>query len=122
MISWIYILIASSCEIGWIYSLKYFNFKQLMTFRITRLFVSWENFLLLAPGLGYIGFGVGNIIFFSKAMKHIPASAAFATWMAVALIGVKLVDVLVLKETVSLPNIVFMTLIVIGIIGLKIYH
>ena len=66
MISWLYILIASSCEIGWIYSLKYFNFKQLQTFKITRLFISWENFMLLAPGFGYIGFGLGNIIFFSK--------------------------------------------------------
>jgi quaternary ammonium compound-resistance protein SugE len=119
MIYWIYILIASSCEIGWIYSLKYFNLGQLKTFKMTSLFLSWENFLLLIPGLGYIAFGVGNIVFFSKGMKQIPASVAFATWMAIALVGVKLVDVFVLKETVSIPGIVFMVLIVIGIIGLK---
>ena len=120
--AWIYLLIASTCEICWIYSLKYFSLKKLLSFKISLLFTSKENMLLLAPGVGYILFGVCNIIFFSKAMKLIPASVAFAIWMAVALIGVKLVDVLVLKESVSLAQILFILLILIGIVGLKISH
>ena len=119
--AWIFLFIASLCEICWIYSLKFFQWKKLGEFSFSRL-TDTDNLLLLLPGLGYILFGVGNIICFSKAMKHIPASVAFAAWMAVALIGVKIVDVIVLKDPLSLPQIAFMLLILIGIIGLKIYQ
>jgi quaternary ammonium compound-resistance protein SugE len=122
MIAWILLFCASMCEICWIYSLKYFSLKKLMTFKITLLFSSKENILLLAPGLGYIAFGVCNIIFFSKAIKYLPASVAFAAWMAVALVGVKLVDAIVLKEPISAAEIFFMVLILVGIVGLKVYH
>ncbi|MFI5148275.1 MAG: DMT family transporter [Bacteroidia bacterium] len=119
--AWIFLLIASVCEICWIYCLKYFKLKTLLSFKFSLLFTSLDNLKVLLPGLGYIIFGVGNILFFSKAMKQIPASVAFACWMAVALIGVKLVDTLVLKESVSMMNLLFIGLILIGIIGLKIY-
>jgi len=118
--AWIFLFIASCCEICWIYCLKYFQLKKLMTFKITLLFSDKDNFLLLLPGLGYVLFGVGNIICFSKAMHSIPASIAFAAWMAVALVGVKLVDTIALKEPVSLAQLVFIAFILIGIIGLKI--
>jgi quaternary ammonium compound-resistance protein SugE len=120
--AWIYLLIASCCEICWIYSLKFFSLKKLLTFKLTLLFSDKDNLFLLAPGVGYILFGVGNIICFSKAMKDIPASVAFAAWMAVALLGVKLVDSLVLKEPVSLFQLVFIGFILVGIIGLKVSH
>jgi quaternary ammonium compound-resistance protein SugE len=80
-----------------------------------------DNLILLAPGFCYILFGVGNIIFFSKAMNDIPASVAFACWMAVALVGVKLIDTFVLKVPFSMPHLLFIGLILVGIIGLKIY-
>jgi quaternary ammonium compound-resistance protein SugE len=119
--AWLFLFIASVCEICWIYSLKFFSWKKLSTFSFSNVF-ALENLALLLPGLGYVLFGVGNIICFSKAMKSIPASVAFAAWMAVALIGVKIVDVLVLKDSLSLPQIAFMILILIGIIGLKVYQ
>jgi len=122
MIAWIYLLIASTCEICWIYSLKNFQFKKLLEFKFSLLFTDKANFMLLVPGLGYIIFGVGNIICFSKAMKSIPPSVAFAVWMAAALIGVKLVEVIMLKEPVSMVQLVFIIFILIGIIGLKVYN
>jgi quaternary ammonium compound-resistance protein SugE len=122
MLAWIYLLIASGCEICWIYSLKNFQFKKLMEFKFSHLFTDKDNFLLLLPGLGYILFGVGNIICFSKAMKQIPASVAFAVWMAVALVGVKVVEVAILKEPISLMQLLFIGFILVGIVGLKVYH
>ncbi|HEV7232399.1 MAG TPA: SMR family transporter [Bacteroidia bacterium] len=119
--AWLFLFIASCCEICWIYSLKFFSWKKLSLFSFSNLF-TLDNLALLLPGLGYILFGVGNIICFSKAMKSIPASVAFAAWMAVALIGVKIVDVAILKEPLSIPQIVFMLLILIGIVGLKVYQ
>jgi quaternary ammonium compound-resistance protein SugE len=119
MIPWLFLLLASCCEICWIYSLKYFKWATLLSFKFSLLFTSKENLLLLVPGFGYILFGVGNIIFFSKAMHKIPASTAFAAWMAVALVGVKLVDTFALKTPVSMMQLVFIGFILIGIIGLK---
>jgi quaternary ammonium compound-resistance protein SugE len=121
MMAWVFLIIASICEICWIFSLKFFDLKKLMTFKFSLLFSSADNLLLLLPGVGYILFGVGNIVCFSKAMKQIPASVAFASWMAIALIGVKIVDSVLLKESISLSSLLFITLILIGIIGLKIY-
>ncbi|HXC04140.1 MAG TPA: SMR family transporter [Bacteroidia bacterium] len=119
--AWIFLLIASVCEICWIYCLKYFKLKALLSFKFSLFFSSVDNLKLLIPGLGYVLFGVGNILFFSKAMKQIPASVAFASWMAVALVGVKLVDTFLLKESVSGISLLFIALILVGIIGLKIY-
>ena len=75
--------------------------------------------LLLLPAILYVVFGLINIYFFSKAMEKIPASLAFAVWMSLALIGVKLTDIIILRESVSLMNLLFLFLILIGIIGIK---
>jgi quaternary ammonium compound-resistance protein SugE len=59
------------------------------------------------------------VIFFSKALNVIPASTAFAIWMGLALVGIKIVDTLVLKEAFRWVHVVYIGFILIGIIGLK---
>jgi quaternary ammonium compound-resistance protein SugE len=54
-------------------------------------------------------------------MKGIPASTAFAVWMALALIFSKLMDVLVFNETYNQQQILFTGVLLVGIIGLKYY-
>ena len=119
MISWFYIVIAAVCEVCWIYSLRYLEFKTLIKTNILQLFSTRAGLLLLLPALLYVVFGITNIIFFSKAMQKIPASAAFAVWMAIALAGVKITDVVLLKESFSFMNLFFLALILVGIIGIK---
>jgi quaternary ammonium compound-resistance protein SugE len=119
MISWIYLFIASLAEVCWIYSLKYLEFKKLMKTNLFQILSTKEGWQLLLPALLYVLFGIANIVFFSKAMQKLSASVAFAVWMAVALIGVKIVDVIVLKESFSYLNLFFLLLILIGIIGIK---
>lgn len=119
MVSWVYIFIASLCEICWIYSLKYLEFKKLIRTNIINLFSTKDGFVLLLPAILYVAFGVGNIVCFSKGMEKLPASLAFGVWMATTIVGVKLVDVLVLKETFTTLNYLFFALIIVGIIGLK---
>jgi quaternary ammonium compound-resistance protein SugE len=117
--SWIYLVAASIAEICWIYSLKFLDFKKLIRNNVLNLIGTREGFLLLLPALLYVLFGLTNIYFFSRAMEKLSASIAFAVWMAIALIGVKLIDVLILKETVSAMNLFFLALLLIGIVGLK---
>jgi len=116
--AWIYLLIAAVFEIAWTYALKFMRVKELKA-------VSWhgllhrENWTILAPFAGYIVFGVGNIVFFSMAMKQIPASTALAVWMGATLIGVKLVDIMGFKEPYDIYQFIYIGLIIIGIVGLK---
>ncbi len=117
--AWIYLLIASIFEIAWTFSLKFLSVSKLKTIHWRDFFQNKENFLILAPFAGYVLFGVGNIFFFSQAMKDLPASTALAVWMGFALVGVKLVDITVFKESYNLYQFFYMGLILIGIVGLK---
>lgn len=117
--AWIYLVIASVFEIAWTFSLKLLSFKKIATIRWSAFFSSTEGLVLLWPLLGYIFFGLANVYFFSLSMKEIPTSTALAAWMGVALIGVKLVDVIVFKEPWNVSELFFLALIIAGILGLR---
>lgn len=121
MIYWLYLIIAAVFEACWIYSLKFLDMKQILAVRPVLLIHEaglWKVFL---PLTGYIVFGLCNIYFFSSAMKGIQASTAFAVWMATALIFSKAMDLLIFGEPVSFPQMFFIGILLIGIIGLKYY-
>jgi quaternary ammonium compound-resistance protein SugE len=69
--------------------------------------------------VGYVVFGVANIIFFSTALKHISPAVGFAAWMGLTMLGIKLIDALYFKQPTTLTQVVFMVLILVGIIGLR---
>jgi len=117
--AWIYLLIASLFEIAWTFSLKLMSVKKLKAIQWRSFFNQISNWAVLAPFAGYVLFGIGNIVFFSMAMKDIPASTALAVWMGTALIGVKLVELFLFKGTFDVYQFVYMSLILIGIVGLK---
>lgn len=117
--AWFYLLLASILEIAWTFSLKFMDVKKLRLIRWNSFFNSGENWIILWPFAGYIIFGVGNVVFFSLAMKDIPASTALAVWMGIALVGVKLVEITVFKEPSNYYQLFYMLLIIIGIVGLK---
>ena len=119
MIAWFYITIAALAEVCWIYNLKYLEFKKLIATGMIRIFSTKEGLLLLLPAILYAVFGLINIVFFSKALQKISPSLAFAVWMCITLIAVKITDVIVLKETFSLMNLFYFALMLIGIIGIK---
>jgi quaternary ammonium compound-resistance protein SugE len=118
--AWIYLFVASLFEIAWTFSLKFMDFKQITAIKYLRFFeATVDNLKILAPLGGYIAFGIANVVFFSLAIKQIPISTAMAVWVGVALIGVKLVDMLVFKEAYNFSQFFFFGLILVGVIGLK---
>jgi len=117
--AWIYLMIASLLEIAWTFSLKFMDVKKLKAIGWRGLFSDGSNWLVLAPFAGYVVFGVANVVFFSLAMKDIPASTALAVWMGTALIGVKLVELFFFKGGFDFYQFLYMSLILIGIVGLK---
>src|SRR5471030_3058732 len=97
------------------------TFKDLKTLRFIN-FYRWHGGLpILLPFVGYILFGLANIYFFSTAIKQIPTAMAFAVWTATTLIFLKISEVVFFQQRISFAEIFFMTLIMVGILGLKIY-
>lgn len=117
--AWIYLLAAAVFEIAWTFSLRFLSVRKLKALHWRGFFSQWENWAVLAPFAGYVIFGLSNIYFFSQAMKDIPASTALAVWMGTALIGVKFVEIVFLKEAYDWQQFIYMGLILIGIVGLK---
>lgn len=117
--AWLYLFIASLFEIGWTFSIKFLEVKKVVNIPWRHFFDSKEPIITLLPLLGYIFLGIGNIIFFSMAIKQIPASTAMAVWIGVALIGVKIVDVTVFKQGYGFWELFFFGVILVGLIGLK---
>ena len=106
-------------EIAWLYSLKYIDKDKIMAIHWPSFFSNSEPVLTLLPVIGYIVFGIANVILISMAMKGIPASTAFGIWMGLALVGSKIIDVMVYDEPYTTQQLLFMGLILVGIIGLK---
>ncbi|GAB3560665.1 DMT family transporter [Spirosoma fluminis] len=121
MHAWFFLLIAACLQTGWIYTLKYLSFDALKTLGWNMLYSLSTGLPVLLPLLGNIVFGLGNMYFFSLALKQMPTAVAFAVWTALVLAFVKLVDVLVFKASWSFTELLFLTLIGLGIVGLRLY-
>jgi quaternary ammonium compound-resistance protein SugE len=120
-LAWLYLILAALCETAWTYCLKFMKFSDLKTLTFDN-FYRWPGGLqLLVPFIGYILFGLCNIYLFSMAIKQIPTAMAFAVWTATTLIFLKVVELTIFHQRISIPEVFFMLLIMVGILGLKIY-
>ena len=118
-ISWIYLLIASLSEAIWLYAVKGMDLDAVKAMGWSGLFNDPLHAKPLLPFIGYAIFGAGNVIFLSMSMRTIPASTAYAVWMAVALVTSKLIDALWFKQPANGMQILWFAFIIIGVVGLK---
>lgn len=103
MNSWIYLLIAGIFEMIWVLALKFSdNFQKL------------GYVILTAVAM------ILSLLFLSLSFKTIPTGTAYACWTAIGAVGVILVGMIFLGESTSFLRIFFISLILIGIVGLKI--
>jgi quaternary ammonium compound-resistance protein SugE len=120
-LAWLFLVLAATCETAWTFCLKFMKFSDLKTLRFIN-FYKWDGGLqILIPFVGYILFGIANIYLFSLAIKQIPTATAFAVWTASTLIFIKLAELAFYQQKISTPEVFFMFLIMVGILGLKIY-
>ena len=116
---WIYLMLAAGLEAAWTYSLRKLDMAQLKVALLENPLFSTAVGIEMGYLLTYLGLGLANIFFLSLSMKSIPMTVAIATWTSVSLILIKLIDVFFLKNSTNMYEIFFLTLIIIGIIGLK---
>jgi quaternary ammonium compound-resistance protein SugE len=102
--SWIYLFIAGLFEIGWAIGLKYTN-----------------GFTKLWPSVITIVGMVLSFYFLSTAVKSIPIGTAYAIWTGIGAVGTAILGILLFGESREFMRIFFIMLIVVGIVGLKVY-
>jgi quaternary ammonium compound-resistance protein SugE len=120
-LAWLFLVLAATCETAWTFCLKFMKFSDLKILSFTN-FYKWHGGLpALLPFVGYVLFGAANIYFFSTAIKQIPTAMAFAVWTAITLIFLKIAETSFFHQRISVAEMFFMLLIMIGIMGLKIY-
>ena len=100
---WFYLLLAGALEITWAVAMKKSN-----------------GFAVLIPsiitGVGYIA----SAVFLAVALKQLPLGTAYAMWTGMGIVGTTLLGIILFNEKLSVPQVVCVILIVIGIAGLKI--
>ena len=102
MNSWILLFIAGLFEVAWAVGLKF-------THGFTKLLPS----ILTLVGMSL------SFLFLSLALKKIPLSIAYAVWTGIGIAGTSILGIWIFNEAVSISKIVFVSFILIGIVGLR---
>lgn len=101
--AWVTLVIAGLFEIVWALGLKYS-----------------EGFTKFWPSVITIVGAVISFVLLSSAMKSLPAGTAYAVWTGIGALGVATLGMFLFGEQVSVLRVAGISLIVLGIIALKI--
>lgn len=102
--AWIYLFIAGLFEIGWAVGLKYTN-------GFTKLWPSVITVLIM----------ILSFYFLSSAVKTIPIGTAYAIWTGIGAVGTAILGIFLFGESKEFIRLFFILLIIIGVVGLKIF-
>jgi quaternary ammonium compound-resistance protein SugE len=100
--AWIVLFVAGLLEIAWAVGLKY-------TEGFTRLWPSVATGVAVVGSMGLLG----------VAIRTLPLGTAYAIWTGIGTVGTAVLGILLFREPASAIRLVCMTLIVTGIVGLK---
>ena len=100
--NWILLVLAGLLEIVWAVGLKY-------TEGFTRI---WPTVITVAAMLI-------SLALLGVAMRTLPASTAYAVWMGIGVVGTAILGIMVLGEPATFGRLFSISLILAGVIGLK---
>lgn len=101
---WIILFVAGLFEVAWAIGLKY-----------------TEGFSKLWPSVFTIVSMVISMGLLAYAVKHLPVGTAYAIWTGIGAVGTAVLGMILFNESKELIRIFFIFLIVVGIVGLKIF-
>ena len=105
--AWILLIIAGLFEIGWPLGFKLASMHS-------KYFIWFIGLSILSMGLsGY---------FLYLAQKSIPIGTAYVIWTGIGAIGAVLLGILFFHDSANIFRLLFLSLILIGIVGLKLVH
>lgn len=100
--SWIYLFLAGVLEVGWALGLK-----------------RSEGFSKPLPTLITLALMALSFTFLALALRKLPIGTAYAIWTGIGAVGTALFGIAWFGESRDLPKLLCLTLIVAGIVGLK---
>ena len=105
--AWILLIIAGLFEIGWPLGFKLASMHS-------KYFIWFIGLSILSMGLsGY---------FLYLAQKSIPIGTAYVIWTGIGAIGTVLLGILFFHDSANIFRLLFLSLILIGIVGSKLVH
>jgi len=96
------LVLAGIFEIAWAIGLKY-----------------TDGFTRLWPTVGTVLAMVVSIVLLGLAVKTLPVGTAYAVWTGIGAVGTVILGIVLLGEPASAGRLISLSLIVAGIIGLK---
>ncbi len=100
---WLILVLAGIFETFWAICLKYS-----------------QGFTKLLPSVLTIAGMLVSFYFLSLSLKQLPLGTAYAIWTGIGTVGTLILGIVLFHESISIPQILCVSLIIIGIIGLKI--
>jgi quaternary ammonium compound-resistance protein SugE len=101
---WIILFIAGLFEVGWAIGLKY-------TQGFTKLWPTVFTILSIIISMGLLGY----------TLKFLPVGTAYAVWTGIGAVGTAILGIILFGESKEFMRVFFIFLIVVGIIGLKVF-
>ena len=97
-----FLVIARGLEVFWSTCMKYSNGFSELKFTV-----------LTVVGM------IFSFLFLSQATKTLPLGTAYAVWTGIGALGAVIVGIVLFKEPVTAARIFFVSLLLVGIVGLK---
>ena len=101
---WLMLLLAGIFEIIWAIAMKYSN-----------------GFIVLIPSIVTAITYILSAVFLALALRHLPLGMAYVMWVAFGIIGTTILGVLLFSEKLTVLQIISIILIIVGVIGLKLF-
>ena len=100
--AWVYLVMAGMFEIVFALSLK-----------------NSEGFTRLWPTLATGAGAAVSLWLLTRAMRQIPIGTAYAVWTGIGALGIAILGIVFFGDSASMPRLLCIGLIVLGVIGLK---
>jgi quaternary ammonium compound-resistance protein SugE len=100
--AWVMLFVAGLLEVGWAVGLKY-----------------TQGFTRLWPTIGTAISMVASMTLLGLAVRSLPLGTAYAVWTGIGTVGTALLGMVLFQEPATALRLTFISLIVVGILGLK---
>lgn len=100
--AWIIVVVAGLLEIVWAIALK-----------------QSDGLSRLWPSVIGIGGAALSFSLLAVALRQLPAGTGYAVWVGIGAVGVAIAGMVLLCETVSVARVLFLSIIIVGIVGLR---
>lgn len=101
--AWVVLIVAALLEPVWATALKYS-----------------EGLTRFVPSAIGLTISVVSVILLTTTLKILPAGTAYAVWVGIGVCGVVIAGIVLFGESASIPRLLCVALILIGVIGLHI--